>query len=272
MIQNSLGKLARQTKSASDYIRWQILGSQNQSVYFYTLHKCASSLFAGYILPNALGLRHVHLARQIHRHLKNVKLDFEQNGHIYGPIRVSANRQSAVYDNFVQHVIQPEFVQDKQAIFFIRDPRDILVSAYYSFGYHHKLSPDKGMRQKQLACRSRLQSMDIDDYAIKNFHFFRKNFQLISDLHRNCQFSLVLKFEQMINDFDRFARELNRMVRLRPSIIRHAYKVSRPRSNEKNCHRRSGQTGDFRRKLRADTIDRLNYQLADILDEFEYEK
>ncbi len=271
MIQNPLGKLARQTKSASDYIRWQIRGSQFPSVYFYTLHKCASSLFAGYILPNALGLRHIHFARQIHRHFKNINLKFEPNGHIYGPIRVSASRNSPVFNDFVQHVIKPEFVKDKRVVFFIRDPRDIIVSAYYSFGFHHKLSHKKEKRQEQLDCRSRLQTMGVDAYAIENYEFFLENFRLIAALRNQCQFAMVLKFEQMVSDFDQFADQLKQMIRLRPSVIRHAYNVSRPKQREKDTHRRSGQTGEFRTKLRPETIERLNFHLKDVLDEFGYE-
>ncbi len=36
-----------------------------ESVYFYTFHKCASSLFSNYVLRNIKGLVHVDYAVQI---------------------------------------------------------------------------------------------------------------------------------------------------------------------------------------------------------------
>lgn len=272
MIQSPFGKLTRQSKRASDLLRWKILGSKIDSVYFYTLHKCASSLFAGYVLPNAVGLRHVHYARRIHRYSKEIDLRFENTGHVYGPIRLSADRESPVFKKFVQHINNPEFVRDKQVIFLVRDPREILVSAYFSFGFHHKLTPDNNCRQRQLAQRSQTQTMSIDDYALSNAEFFRDNFALIASMNQACKHSVILKYEDLVSDFDSFAESLSRFLQLKPSVIRHTFKVSRPKLSDKKTHRRSGQTRSFERKLRPGTIREINTVLADVLAQFEYEE
>ena len=271
MIQSPFGKFTRQTKKATDFVRWHLFGSRAESVYFYTLHKCASSLFAGLVLPNALGLRHIHYARRIHRSSREFPLRFESRGHVYGPIRVSADRQSPVYEKFVQHVASPDFVKDKKAIFFVRDPRDILLSAYYSFGFHHKLSPDLNVRSRQLAVRSSLQSTDIDEYVLSNAVFFQRSFRMISELCDASQFGLVVKYEEMILDFDQFVASVNQFFDLTPAVIRHTHNVSRPKQNEVDAHRRSGQPGEFRRKLKPETVESLNLILADVLQEFGYE-
>jgi hypothetical protein len=41
--------------------------SPSESVFFYTFHKCASSLFARFVLPNVRGLRHENYAARIFR-------------------------------------------------------------------------------------------------------------------------------------------------------------------------------------------------------------
>lgn len=106
-----------------------------ETVYFYTFHKCASTLFNSYILKNIKGLQHVDYASQIYGGKKiNKKLNFRDKGFVYGPIRLSADPMSSVYRMLVAPTSGHEFIRDKIAIFVVRDPRDILVSAYYSFG------------------------------------------------------------------------------------------------------------------------------------------
>ena len=106
-----------------------------KSVYFYTFHKCASTLFNGYVLKNAVGLYNMDYASQIYsgERSSEEKLNFNRNGFIYGPIRISAGVQGPVGEMLVKPTTQHDFVRDKIALFLIRDPRDILVSSYYSF-------------------------------------------------------------------------------------------------------------------------------------------
>lgn len=64
---------------------------QDESVYFFTFHKCASMLFARCILPNVENRIHVNPAKVLWDKPKDydVKFDFKKRGEIYGPIRLS---------------------------------------------------------------------------------------------------------------------------------------------------------------------------------------
>src|SRR5438132_10534005 len=113
-----------------------------ESVYFYTLHKCASGLFSDYVLKNVRRLRLIDYEDRFYKG-EPVCVTFKEKGFIYGPIRVSNGPQSTIYSKLVEPASRTDFVRDKIAIFLIRDPRDILVSSYYSFGYTHEFSTVK---------------------------------------------------------------------------------------------------------------------------------
>ena len=92
---------------------------------------------------------------------------FEAKGFVYGPLRVSYPPHSMFYIRFVEPASRTDFVRDKIAIFFIRDPRDILVSSYYSFGYTHGFSPVRQIEAQQRQAQGLIQRKTIDAYALE---------------------------------------------------------------------------------------------------------
>lgn len=76
---------------------------------------------------------------------------FRPRGFVYGPLR---GPFSLGHD--------PRF----RRIVFIRDPRDTLVSMYYSMGWSHPLPPDPERAELFLALRERARRLGIDGFAI----------------------------------------------------------------------------------------------------------
>lgn len=153
----------------------------------------------------------------------------------------------------------------------VRDPRDILVSAYYSFGYSHSLSPVETIQDRQKTIREEIKNQTVDEYAIHAVYKQQENFELLHELHTICQRSVVLKYENMINNFDFFASQLTKYIHLNDNVVKQIYKKSRPKEIEEiTAHRRSGQVGDFRNKLKPETIDFLNKELKSTLSIFGY--
>lgn len=255
-----------------DNLKWRFETSSHESVYFYTFHKCASSLFSGYVLRNIEGLRHVDYARQIY-HGKNVaKVEFAETGCVYGPIRLSADRKSSVYNILVKPASDQDFVKDKIAIFLVRDPRDILVSAYYSFGYNHGFSEVEGIQERQKVKRSDIQAKTVDEYVRDSADIVAENFATVDKLSSACGRSTVLKFETMINDFDQFTAQLTKYVNINPKVVQRMFERTRPKQKvDTTAHRRSGRPGGFRNILRKDTITALNNKFAGVLERFQYE-
>jgi hypothetical protein len=254
-----------------DYVEWYGGKSSRESVYFYTFHKCASSLFGGYVLKNVQGLRHVDYASRIYSGEKIDKIVFEENGFVYGPIRLSASPRSPVYKKLVEPACDVDFIRSKIAIFLVRDPRDILVSLYYSFGYTHGLSSVDGIREIQEQSRGEIQRQTIDEYALESAHSIVGNFETLDKLSKACTRSVVLRYEDMIDRWDCFVEGLTKYLEIKPTVLTQIHQKSRPREKEdQESHRRSGKPGEFGSKLKEPTIASLNTTFQDVLGRFGY--
>lgn len=245
-----------------------------ETVYFYTLHKCASTLFSSYILKNIEGLQHVDYAGQIHNGsiATNEKLIFRKRGYVYGPIRLSTDRIDPDYEMLIIPTSEHKFILDKIAIFFVRDPRDILVSAYYSLAYSHIFSPVKEIRERQEVTRNTIQTISIDEYVLECAQGQAKNFAALNQLADACERSIILKYEDMVNNFEYFIDQLSKSIVMDKDVVQEIYRRSRPKQKEEiSSHRRSGRVGDFRNKLNEKTIESLNTTLEETLAKFKYE-
>lgn len=272
MYTGILRRVRRPFATSAERLTWLFKRSSHESVYFYTFHKCASSLFSGYVLKNIEGLRHVDYAGQIYHGKRVEKLAFEETGYIYGPIRLSVDRMSPVYKRLVEPVSDPAFVKDKIAIFLVRDPRDILVSAYYSFGYTHGVSRLKEIQARQKIVRGEIQAKTVDEYAVDSADVIARNFETVNKLSGVCKRSAVLKYETMISDFDGFVGQFTQYVDVSPKVIQQIFQRSRPKQKVNTAsHRRSGRPGGFRNALEKETIMVLNRKFEDTLERFQYE-
>ena len=275
MITKRILNRMKSTQHSYEYIRHSIFNSTlPESVYFYTFHKCASTLFSNYVLKNIDGLHNVDYASQIYlgRRSARKELTFKEKGFIYGPIRISADEKGPVGKTLVKPTIEHDFVRDKIALFFVRDPRDILVSSYYSFGFTHGLSKVPAVRERQVARRQVACELTLDEYALQSVERQIKLFSILYDLSNACERSKILRYEDMIDDFDTFAEQLRRYVSVSDAVIQGCYERTRPKMTEDmTAHRRSGQVQGFRNKLEEDTIRTLNRKLENILSAFGYE-
>ncbi len=179
---------------------------------------------------------------------------------------------SPVYKKLVEPVSGSNFIREKIAIFLVRAPSDILVSAYYSFGYSHGFSVVKEIRERQEQQRSKIQSNSIDEYALASAHSILKNFETVDRLSNACTRSVVLKYEDMIDNWNYFVKELTKYVDIKQKVLSKIYVKSRPRKKvDESSHRRSGRPGGFRSKLKGETITVLNATFESVLERFQYD-
>lgn len=243
-----------------------------ESVYFYTLHKCASSLFSDYVLKNVRGLRPMDYADRFYKGESIDCVTFKEKGFIYGPIRLSTGPTSAIYSRFIEPASRNDFIRDKIAIFFIRDPRDILVSLYYSFGYTHEFSAVKEIEEQQRQIREIVRAKTIDTFALEFANVTVNFFDIIDRLSQACTRGIILKYEDMIDDWEKFSSELTKYLNIGRKALRQTYKRSRPLETESATgHRRSGKPGAYREKLLPSTVDTLNMIFTPVLTRFHYE-
>ena len=244
----------------------------DESVYFFCLHKSASSLFGSFVLKHAKGLIHKNYAASIYlNQLGTDQIKFHKRGFIYGPIRLSAEPGLEVYERLVKACIDPAFIKDKKVIIMIRDPRDIIVSSYYSYGYNHRYSPNPAIAEFQKKRRAKIQAQSIDEYAMQTVPYHIEHFNSVLKLLEQCPKALVLRYEDMVDNFDFFARELKGQLRLSKEILDELEEKSRPLQKENlAAHKRNGSVGDYQNKLQKETIAKLNKSLKEQLKAFNY--
>lgn len=265
-------KRIRQLMTYTQHFRFS--SNLPDSVYFYTFHKCASTLFSSYLLKNINGLYHIDYSVQVFNGFKKPdrELDFKKTGFIYGPIRVSSDLNAPVGRSVIKPMIQPEFIRDKIALFLVRDPRDILVSSYYSFGFTHSLSNVEEVREHQLEVRKSVKEKSLDEYVLSEADTQVKYFKKMYELTETCKRDTILRYEDMIHNFDDFAEKLCEYVSIEDTVLEGLYQRSRPKQSEDALsHRRSGRVGGFRDKLQKATIQAVNKKMIGILTLFGYE-
>jgi Sulfotransferase domain len=229
-------------------------------------------LFGGYALKNVKGLQQMDYEDRFYNGEAVESVTFEERGFIYGPIRLSNSCPSMIYSRLIKAVSRSDFIRDKIAIFLIRDPRDVIVSSYYSFGYTHSFSNVKEVEEEQRELREKIQGKTIDNYALAGANYFLGCFQTIERLFRACKRGVVLKYEDMIDNWEQFVTGLTRYLEFDDAVLRQIYERSRPLETEDlKSHRRSGKPGGHREKLAGPTLDAINTVLAPILKSFGYE-
>jgi hypothetical protein len=170
----------------------------------------------------------------------------------------------------------PEFdLQNKKSVLLVRDPRDALVSQYFSLGgryFSHNL-PDKNKDafvEKVMATAD----LSIDAYVIKasNVHH-----QKLLAYKNNLNFGNVMlrRYEEIYFDKETFLRDIfsHFALDVDQEILKQvaADNDIRPDSEDPTKHIRKGAPGDHREKLQPETIARLNDIFRDTCSWYGYD-
>ena len=142
---------------------------------------------------------------------------------------------------------------------------------YYSFGYTHKLSPDKEIKKGQEEKRKKIQHISIDKYVQDFSDFMLNSMKKIKVLNEACDKSVLLKYEDMIYNWEVFSRDITLYLNINKKCLDYIYQKSRPKEKEDLLsHRRSGKPGGFSDKLSDESIELLNYKFKEVLEFYEY--
>jgi hypothetical protein len=164
-----------------------------------------------------------------------------------------------------------------KVVLVVRDPRDILVSRYFSKrDSHGPPPPESNKRQEFLRDRAFAREVSIDEYVLE------KRDQLLKDY--NCYLDRLLKrhshihvtrYEDMVADVETWLDqllsyvELSHSQELRREIIEEALSIQ-SKEEDKMAHNRKGRPGDHREKLQPATVKELNHVFGHVLDRFGY--
>ncbi len=174
---------------------------------------------------------------------------FERDGVVYGGFR-SFSKVLRNSTNF----------EGANKILMVRDPRDILVSLYFSHAYSHSVPQSGIARQRAEETRQRALSSGIDDYVLENAKSVSTHLIRLGEL-LSKQTTLV-RYEDVIFDKQALAETICTAtgVEIDPDKLSEIARKNdiRPKKEDKHSHIRSVAPGDHKNKLKPETIDQLN--------------
>jgi hypothetical protein len=240
-----------------------------ESLFFLTFHKVASSMVSNALLPNVKNYEQVDFAKDLYAG-KDTVIEFEPYGKIYGPIRLSL-AGGPVYEKLNKPLIESKQLESFKFIAMTRDPRDILVSFYYSITQSHGFSRVKEIRARQESNREHWLERGLEEYIEQRAPLLDDQFMYLADLLIKQEDSIVIKYESMISDFELFSKQLRTKLDIDDSIISEIYDSTRPTDRENQTkHRRSGKIGGHSDKLSQQQLSGLNDTLKKSLEFFSY--
>lgn len=241
--------------------------AQLPSIYFYTVHKCASTfapVALRYLNAKHLGLRQLDLAGavwnltsvDVYSWLRLQKSSvFRAHGYLYAPLR---------------EYIEPEDRHGEAIqLIMLRDPRDVLVSHYYSIAYSHNLPANPRRRRLMLDERSRVRGMTVGEYVHDATRQFRP---VYLSYIKACQSGVpLLKYEDMIESFSRWANDLANALHIELSHADYEVLAQLGGFNvnvreDQRQHIRQRSPGDHRNKLDSSDQEILNERWYDVLN------
>jgi hypothetical protein len=162
-----------------------------------------------------------------------------------------------------------------KVVLVVRDPRDILVSDYYSIAYSHAI-PKGEKKELYLSRREAALASSLDEHVLNNAEKLRAVFEKYElHLFPACPGVHVARYEDMVEDFAGWLEALLRGCGLDiPDAVRgrliEGHEARRPKVEDINKHLRKGVPGEHREKLQRETIEKLNRLFAEPLSRFNY--
>jgi hypothetical protein len=243
--------------------------------YAFSIHKAGSSLMHAMIAQvcRAVNIPAMNIPDAMF--LEDIKSEEWENDpellELIGPGRIYYG-----FRNLPEIFLSPQILlRDKKTVLLVRDPRDALVSEYYSFGgkhLSHRL-PDKN-KEAFLDRVKANADLDIDAYVLWTAGNHLKKLMMYQS---SLDFSLVLlrHYEEIYFDKRTFLTDIfaHFGVSVPIEVIEKvaAQNDIRPAKEDISKHIRKGTPGDHREKLRYETIAKLNNIFRDICRFYGYD-
>ncbi len=165
--------------------------------------------------------------------------------------------------------------QQRKKILLVRDPRDAIVSSYFSFAKSHNLPKSGDLLQEMLQTRQNLQNTALENYAVDHAVNVKASFEQYNQHLSNDSKLKIYRYEDVIFDKENWIIDMLNFLNLnlRPvQIVRMAKQHNRiPKAESPTKHIRKVTPGDYKEKLSAQCIAKINHILQDVLARYSYE-
>lgn len=161
-------------------------------------------------------------------------------------------------------------------ILLVRDPRDALVSEYFSNAYSHRIpkaSGEIGVRERLLVQREKALSTSVDAYVLERAELMRRTIAAYEEILEDQGF-LLLRYEDIIFAKEKMLRDVAAHFRWQCAADQLAEILSRidvrPEVERQTEFIRKVTPGDHREKLSSATIGQLNDKFAGVMSRLGY--
>lgn len=162
-----------------------------------------------------------------------------------------------------------------KVVLVVRDPRDILVSDYYSIAYSHAI-PDGEKKKIYLSRRESALASTLDEYVLNSAPKLQSVFERYEmHLFPVCPSVHVARYEDMVENFPEWFDSLVSACGMeisktfRQNLVE-KHEARRPKGENIHKHLRKGMPGEHREKLRPETVEQLNKIFEEPLTRFNY--
>jgi hypothetical protein len=226
--------------------------SKQQSIIFFSVHKSASTFIKNTIIK-LVGSKNI-TSLKLSGYLSRKKQELYYNNPAF--MKNVLQKHGYFYGAFRSFYPFPDIDKFK-IILVLRDPRDVLTSFYFSTLYNHPLS-SKDLHDD----RKKYANYTIDDYVLELAPAMQKNYKAYCENLLNKHNVLFLKYEDMITNFKPWLKKLNTFIgvgdnkeQIEQIVQSTSFKVDKedPKSFIRNV-----KAGDHLRKLKPETIEKLN--------------
>jgi len=176
-----------------------------------------------------------------------------------------------IYTGFRHFPVFDLNVTGAPTIWLARDPRDMLVSLYYSVLKSHVIPKGLVFFKKN---REEAENLDINQFVLKKSVIFSNQFRRYIKKLADSNLK-IYRYEDVIYEKEKWLTNvvaklgLNHDPGLIANIAKHFDVI--PDREDENNHVRQVHPGDHKTKLTHQTIQQLNKSLADFLKYFNYE-
>ena len=250
--------------------------SDHRSIIHYSVNKAATQYTQGILLQCAEENNLLPVRMSAYAWSFDFPYIFTLPKEELGPYYHIFKPKGYLYTVFGGLVEEVPNVDQYNVVVMIRDPRDVLVSEYFSYGFKHDAPRVKEKQAEFYQLRDHIKSITIDEYVLENAGRLQKELEKYVNFRKQHPNTLLLRYEDMINDFpswlDRLIEycQLNVSKELKQKLIETSAKSSRKTENLAS-HRRAVTPGDHVKKLEPKTIEQLNEIFKDVFSELGYE-
>lgn len=248
-------------------------GSDRPSAFLIGLPKAGSTLLNRVMQP--LCKRAGLAPFSLHNEMRRLGIPMQDMPDTVGEIYETTGHVYMGYRGLQPQDKVPSFASGC-AVYLVRDPRDMIVSKYFSEAFSHRppgSAADDQMMKKFEARRQKLQDMNLDNYVLESAHHTREAFENTQAVLENIEHR-VWRYEDIVFDKLNWVHQMLNYLDITvpaPMVERVVARNDvRPDAEQTDAHVRRVTPGDHRNKLQPDTIEKLNDIFSPILARYNY--